>query len=302
MRDILKVYYNIINDDDDDDDVTYDNNKEGRVLLRRCVLKHPQILSLSLGNLLAKSEYFDSIDISMMDTMANATARKIKTTTLAARILMTTPSVYSLSLQQNIIPKVNYLSTSIWGMNRTTISNNLYEYPQILTLSMQGNIIPTLSFYNMTGYIKLDTYGLPQQTIESHKQQQQQQQQQTKVGIRSRYIATSLYNRLLPRWHFLLEERERRQQQQLKHQILSSLEKSISDLASFQNITTTATTIHLLPSLHLLAGASDGNFCYQMNISLTEYINYKEKEGARLKFTSQFDTWLKTGRPIDLDD
>ena len=39
-----------------------------------------------------------------------------------------------------------------------------------------------------------------------------------------------------------------------------------------------------------------------MNISLTEYINYKEKEGARLKFTSQFDTWLKTGRPIDLDD
>jgi hypothetical protein len=170
---------------------------------------------------------------------------------------------------------------------------------------MQGNIIPTLSFYNMTGYIKLDTHVRSTRQIGndlSIQQQQQSQQDYTMVSIRSRYIATSLYNRLLPRWHFLLEERERRKQQrqQLQYQILSTLEESIiSNPASYQNNTT---AFHLLPSLHLLAGASDSNFCTQMKISLTEYLNYKEKEGARLKFTSQFDTWLKTGRPIDLDD
>jgi hypothetical protein len=323
MKDILQVYNNNKNhdddDDDDDDDVNnnyyYENDiddKEGNdesltILLRRCVLKHPQILSLSLTNLLAKREYFDSIDTSMDINNSNHKARKNTTTktSLAARILLTTPSVYSLSLQQNIIPKVNYLTTCLWGSNRTTISNNLYEYPQILTLSMQGNIIPTLSFYNMTGYIKLDTHVHPTRQIGhdlSIQQQQQSQQDHAKVSIRSRYIATSLYNRLLPRWHFLLEERERRkEQQQLKYQILSTLEESIiSNPASYQNNITTA--FHLLPSLHLLAGASDSNFCSQMKISLTEYLNYKEKEGSRLKFTSQFDTWLKTGRPIDLVD
>jgi hypothetical protein len=318
IKDILQVYNNNKNHDHDDDvnNNDYDENdvddKEGNdesltILLRRCVLKHPQILSLSLTNLLAKREYFDSIDTSMDIINSNDMARKITTTktSLAARILLTTPSVYSLSLQQNIIPKVNYLTTCLWGSNRTTISNNLYEYPQILTLSMQGNIIPTLSFYNMTGYIKLDTHVHPTRQIGhdlSIQQQQQSQQDHAKVSIRSRYIATSLYNRLLPRWHFLLEERERRkEQQQLKYQILSTLEESIiSNPASYQNNITTA--FHLLPSLHLLAGASDSNFCSQMKISLTEYLNYKEKEGSRLKFTSQFDTWLKTGRPIDLVD
>jgi hypothetical protein len=315
IKDILQVYNKNKNHDDDDDDVNNNdynkdvNDESLTILLRRCVLKHPQILSLSLTNLLAKREYFDSIDTSMDIINSNLMARKITTTktSLAARILLTTPSVYSLSLQQNIIPKVNYLTTCLWGSNRTTISNNLYEYPQILTLSMQGNIIPTLSFYNMTGYIKLDTHVRLTRQIGNDLsiQQQSQQQDHTKVCIRSRYIATSLYNRLLPRWHFLLEECERRQQQQqqqqqLKYQILSTLEESIiSNPASYQNNTT---AFHLLPSLHLLAGASDSNFCTQMKISLTEYLNYKEKEGARLKFTSQFDTWLKTGRPIDLDD
>lgn len=308
MRDILKVCNNVDDannndyDDGNDDDEEEGSNSSLTILLRRCVLTHHQILSLSLGNLLAKREYFDSIDASMMDSINNKDmAQKITTTTtLAARILMSTPSVYSLSLQQNIIPKVNYLATALWGSNRTTISNNLYEYPQILTLSMQGNIIPTLSFYNMTGYIRLDTHGLPEELSSI------QQQEQTKVSIRSRYIATSLYNRLLPRWHYLLEEHERIQQ--LQYQILSSLEESISDSALYENIinaTTTTTispTLHLLPPLHLLAGASDSIFCYQMKLSLTEYLIYKEKEGARLKFSSQFDTWLKTGRPIDLDD
>jgi hypothetical protein len=318
IKDILQVYNKNKNHDDDDDDVNNNdyneddvddkvgNDESLTILLRRCVLKHPQILSLSLTNLLAKREYFDSIDTSMDINNSNGKARKNTTTktSLAARILLTTPSVYSLSLQQNIIPKVNYLATCLWGSNRTTISNNLYEYPQILTLSMKGNIIPTLSFYNMTGYIKLDTDVRPTRQIGNDLsiQQQQSQQDHTMVSIRSRYIATSLYNRLLPRWHFLLEERERRQQQQqLKSQILSTLEESIiSNPASYQNNNTTA--LHLLPSLHLLAGASDSNFCSQMEISLTEYLNYKEKEGARLKFTSQFDTWLKTGRPIDLVD
>jgi hypothetical protein len=55
-----------------------------------------------------------------------------------------------------------------------------------------------------------------------------------------------------------------------------------------------------LPPLHLLAGATDEVFCRQLNLSLGEYTKFKEEAIPRLKFNSQFDRWLKTGRPIDL--
>jgi hypothetical protein len=55
----------------------------------------------------------------------------------------------------------------------------------------------------------------------------------------------------------------------------------------------------MLPPLHLLAGATDEVFCRQLNLSLSEYTAFKEEAIPRLKFNSQFDRWLKTGRPID---
>ena len=101
-----------------------------------------------IDNLHAKRDYFNSIGIE-------------KRQSLAKRILISAPSVYSLSLENNIIPKIEYLAT-LWGDNgspqddnkRSFLLDNIYEYPHVLTLSMEDNINPTISFYNMTGYVK----------------------------------------------------------------------------------------------------------------------------------------------------
>lgn len=74
-----------------------------------------------------------------------------KEMSLAARILLSAPSTYSLSLS-NIAEKIQYLA-DIWGCDvhgsednlsiksdTSTLSDNLRSYPQVLTLSMEGNI------------------------------------------------------------------------------------------------------------------------------------------------------------------
>ncbi|KAL3807571.1 hypothetical protein ACHAXA_000696 [Cyclostephanos tholiformis] len=277
---------------------------ELRRSLRRCILKHPQILSLSLDNLRAKREYFDEIDrvgtpSQTKDDVGRGKAKKMKTT-LAARIVATAPSTYSLSLseyrpQGGIFGKIVGRTKVVTECEckRNTLSDNLREYPVILTLSLEDNIIPTLSFFNMTGYVRLDVNGIPQ-INESPIHQQ-------KVVIRSRYIATSLYNRLLPRWHFLLQEREK---QQLSWHAHMKSERA-SDTCTYAaapapwEISSSSNSAPL-PPLHLLSGANDEVFCREMKLSLTEYFEFKEEAVGRLKFASQFDRWLKTGRPIDL--
>ena len=164
---------------------------------------------------------------------------------------------------------------------------------QILMLSIEGNIVPTLSFNNATGYVALDAHGVPLD---------EERRGRPKSAIRSRYIATSLYNRLLPRWHFLVQEQEKRQ---------------INDLVRTKNnegavfapkyaippqtsIFPTGDADTSLPPLHLLAGASDEIFCHQLRLSLGEYLALKEEPAPRLKFGSQLDVWLRTGHPINL--
>ena len=132
-------------DDGSDEEVSEESSK---MLLRKCILKHPSILALSIDNLHAKRDYFNSVGIE-------------KRQSLAKRILTSAPSVYSLSLENNIIPKIEYLAT-LWGDNGSPqddnegsfLLDNIYEYPHVLTLSMEDNINPTISFYNMTGYVK----------------------------------------------------------------------------------------------------------------------------------------------------
>jgi len=132
-------------DGSSDEEVSEESSK---MLLRKCILKHPSVLALSIDNLHAKRDYFNSIGIE-------------KRQSLAKRILTSAPSVYSLSLENNIIPKIEYLAT-LWGDNGSSqndnegsfLLDNIYEYPHVLTLSMEDNINPTISFYNMTGYVK----------------------------------------------------------------------------------------------------------------------------------------------------
>ena len=270
-----------------------DANEEGddptKVLLRKCILKHPPILALSLSNLRAKTNYFNAID--------NVKGTK-ETKALAGRILLSAPSTYSLSLEGNIIPKIEYLSAfwSTASSGEGFLSESIREYPQILTLSMQSNIIPTISFYNMTGYVDLNVSGLPNNESST---------QQCKLNIRGRYIATSLYNRLLPRWHFLLAEQEKQQQQQLE-QFESLIGTKLKGKETYETLkyniptSTSISSIAYLPPLHLVAGASDEVFCNQMKLSLTKYLDFKEEAVPRLKFSNQFELWLKTGKSIDL--
>jgi len=233
--------------------------------LRQCLCRHPQILALSLDNLRNKEVYFDAID-------CLAGLNKNSTDSLARRILIKSPSVYSLSLKKNIMPTVNLLG-KMWAIDASVLdrlpripefnytigrnsllARNIYEFPQILTLSLEGNIQPTIRFFNSTGYLNLDSEG--------------QNQEVNTTLVRPRYLAASLFGRLLPRWHYLLEK--------------YGLDISVK-----------------LPPLHLLTGGTDKSFCKFYAINAVDYAEYKIRETPRLKFSSQFVTWLKTGRSID---
>jgi hypothetical protein len=129
------------------------------------------------------------------------------------------------------------------------LAHFLQEYPNVLTLSLVGNIQTTMNFFNRTGYTLLnDDWEL----VEG----------QTRIC--GRYIAASLYNRLLPRWHYCLS----------------------CGLKA--------------PPMHILVGSTDPIFCEELGLYLGEFELFKDDAVPRLKFSSQFDTWLKTGRPIDV--
>lgn len=198
--------------------------------LRKIILAHPQLLGLSLENLKSKVGFFDELDAQRR---------------LATRILLRAPAVYSLSIE-NIREKVQLLE-GLWGSNQT--SSFLGDDPTLLTLSLEGNIRPTINFYNRTSYIHLD----------------EEWKRVTGIVLRPRYISASLFQRLLPRWHFALDRNDTPR----------------------------------IP-LHILAMASDKAFCEYLAVSVEEYQEFKAEAAPRLKFSSQFDTWLKTGRPIDV--
>ena len=201
--------------------------------LKKCILSHPQLLALSLENLKIKVDYFEEMG-----------------PTLAPRIALRCPAVFSLSMENNIIPTIDFL-TRVWGNETNEMDLWLTEYPNILTLSVEGNLQPTMNFYNRTGYTLLgDDWEL----------------QKGSKRIRGRYIAASLFNRLLPRWHFCVQ-------------------KEVTEP---------------LP-LHVLVSANDADFCeHDEMLDLDEFLKFKKESIPRLKFSSQFDTWLKTGRPIDI--
>ena len=227
--------------------------------LRQCLLKHPQILGLSLDNLRSKIQYFNHLGPQ-----------------LAGRLLERAPSVYSLS-QDTLHSKIQFLAgvwgcdyhqnKAIHGMNRNInahvsdplLGTLLNEYPTILTLSLDGNLRPTVNFYNRTGYTSLD-------------ENWQLKDPEQKGFLRGRYLAASLYQRLLPRWHFA-----------------QSIASSETDRGE-----------KLQVPLHLLVSGSDAAFCETLGIPIEEYDVFKATTLPRLKFSDQFANWLKTGRPIQV--
>lgn len=283
--DLLKTMLSVI---DEKENSSALSSKER---LRKCLLSHPQVLTLSMSNLQSKVHYFSEIE---------AKEGYSSRTSLASRILSRCPAVYSLSLTDNIIPKVAILS-KVWGVSTAysketgavptgtgSSSNNndvtvslshwLQEFPNILTMSLEGNIRPTLNFFNRTRYTRLteDWELVPGAT-----------------RIPGRYMAASLYNRLLPRWHFCLSKGVMVMDSTVATKTNSEEEEQdLSDPAS--------PPVANAPPLHVLVQASDAVFCEKLGLDGDEYAAFRESAIPRLKFSSQFDTWLKTGRPIQV--
>jgi len=302
------------------------NNTEKRILLKKCLLAHPQIVGLSLTNLRSKVDYFHSIGPS-----------------LAIRIATKCPVIYSLNLDQNIIPTVEFL-TKVWGMttNETTqwpsstkerslsnikknnnsnssnlLQNMFHEYPNIITLSVETNIKPTMMFFNKTGYTLLnenwelmlsDNIGRNSPRFgtnnnDNHLFQNSGSKISPSNRIRGRYIAASLYNRLLPRWHFCLSSSSNNMDENNNSILVdknATLQGTFTTSPSAASTATTVTSQPKIPPLHLLVMSSDEAFCETMGFRLESYTQFKNESIPRLKFSSQFDIWLKTGKPIDL--
>ncbi|GKZ01479.1 hypothetical protein MPSEU_001098500 [Mayamaea pseudoterrestris] len=241
---------------------------DGNGDLKHCLSTYPGTLNLALPNIKSKVEFFDSID----PPRINHDGSRIPSQGLAARVLLRAPAVYSMSLSDNLIPKIKFLA-GVWGMKvydaascaletddpDRSFALLLGESPTILSLSLECNIQPTYKFYNSTGYIELDDNWKLKPKAESVRL------------IRGREIGVSLFNRLLPRWHFVRS-------------------KQVSDQMPSP----------LIP-LDILVGATDAAFCSIYNATDEEYDEFKAEAIPRLKFSSQFDTWLKTGRPIELE-
>jgi mTERF. len=236
------------------------DDESSRKFVKKTIALHPQLLALSPANFAAKISYFDKLDCG--DSLGIDMIIRHPKSSLALKLLMAAPSVYSLSLE-NIQEKVSYLS-GLWStdVSRPTVdrpveAKQISDFPAVLTLSLEGNLQPTIAFYNRTGYIQDGRTTLP-----------------------GRYLASSLYNRLLPRWNYFLK-----------------FDQKIDEDTEYRSQEVTGR----LP-LHILAGASDQIFCKRMKYSYEDYMKFKKEAVPILKFSSQFDTWISTGRPIDLDD
>jgi len=211
----------------------------------------------------------------------------------------------------DIIPKVEFLA-GLWGVksppsyilhdddtsndamqkimssedydfsSSSILSPMLREAPNLLTLSLEGNIRPTVYFYNRTGYVQVD---------ENWRLMRFASDVKPAPLLRGRYLATSLFNRLLPRWHYAMS-------------ILSTSSYASQTLnesgGDEQETQTPPSSIVDIP-IHVLALKTDEAFCEFLGVDAHAYGEFKRESIPRLKFSSQFDTWLKTGRPIEID-
>jgi hypothetical protein len=314
--------------------------------LRKCLQAHPQLLGLSLKNLQSKVSYFQAIDTIHNNSNNNKRRRLDANKSLASRILLRSPAVYSLSLNDNIIPTVDFLA-KIWGVTapnaqvvdgdsvvlsdeqkstssssseNNSLSTFLSEYPSILTLSLEGNLRPTVNFFNRTGYISLDAdwnaHLMDSATTASKATKVQPSP--SPPPLRGRYIAASLFNRLLPRWHYCVTRENKENESALQKgepknaDTVDTLDAAADEPVSTSNQSAEGKSsvvqgrrrrqvgVSIIIPLHILVSAADTAFCETMHIDETEYQEYKKGAVPRLKFSSQFDTWLKTGRAIEV--
>ena len=238
---------------------------------------------------------------------------------LAGRILLAAPSAYSLSLRNNIIPTVECVA-KFWGTEinalidsdagdairdengcllkplpsrSNVLSTQLCEYPVVLTLSVEGNLRPTIEFYNKTGYVRLDSEG---RLLSNKDDTGSKEDSNGSSTVRGRYLATSLFNRLLPRWHYFKKKTEANT---TSTNSAAVLDDPLCNIDGTTIDDEQCNQEEMRPPLHVLAGSSDQRFCKNCGFDLADYEKYRREEGDKLKFNLQFANWIKTGRPID---
>ena len=312
--------------------------------LRKCLTKHPQILALGADNIRAKVAYMDEIDRrSWASTSVTPFADEYKDFKhLASRVLVAAPSAYSLSLGDNIVPTLECLAR-FWGFNppppagvecvairnrkgcllsqehcttaatkpsvhagnKYCLPARIAEYPAVLTLSLNGNLVPTIDFYNSTGYVTLDRGGRWRDAAEGGSEKTKGDMRNNNM-VRSRYLATSLYNRLLPRWHFWRHQEKGGNKTNIDVEGMGRAQRTVAGTDGTKgNFGATDDAVgksgkgrRQPPPLHVLAGSSDPKYCSWMGCDIKEYKRFRAEEGERIKFGVQFANWVKTGRPI----
>ena len=170
-------------------------------------------------------------------------------------------------------------------------------------------------FFNKTGYTSLnENWELvsPKSSVSSGVDSASDQmntvhgKQAASGRIRGRYIAASLYNRLLPRWHFCLSHTK---QKKLSEKSVDAAVSATDPSSVALPMPSTSSPLPqetspglspMTPPLHVLVMADDKAFCEVMGVEVERFLSFKKEAIPRLKFSSQFDTWLKTGKPIDL--
>jgi len=309
---------------------------EALVQLKKCLLTHPQILCLTLSNLQKKVDYFHSIggrhEEEGMLLASRIATRCPQVYSLKLERIQQSVDFLSRVWGCHAVHKPvsdggddddndeHHSTGSSSASNNKILAKMISEYPNVLTLSVEGNLQPTCNFYNQTGYTRLnenwelvvddavDDSGDNEDDADKSsslatkkpptKKRNNKNQVRT-ARIRGRHIAASLYQRLLPRWRFCSimnleiaekeeeeEERLRQQEEQIEGSQVSDDDKLIVGPR--------------FPSMDLLVMANDAQFCKSLEFDYDRYVQFKREESPRLRFSSQFDVWLKTGRPIDL--
>ena len=191
--------------------------------------------------------FFDSLEEN-----AGATGDMPSPHSLASKVAAWAPSVYTLSIPDNLAPTAAFLG-KIWGGSNEVL-RRLWRRPTVLLHSLEGNIQPTMNFFNRTGYTDLrDDWELVPGG-------------QAIVGS---YLTASLFNRLLPRWHFV------------RHLGEAEDEDTVP------------------PTVSVLATATDKKFCTAYGTSVVEYETFRTKRAAWFKSSWESDTWLETGRDMN---
>lgn len=229
---------------------------EDRALVKCLVPGKASIFNLSINdNLRAKVELLQSraCDISrhppiLALSVPNNLAPKIDyfdgiDPLVTERLFAKAPVVFSLSLEATLIPRIDFL-TKVWGQKQ--LIKELSQYPTLLTFSLERNLRPTIHFFTeVAGYAPQD--------------------------IHARYVASSLYKRLLPRFYYFLQN-------------------------------TPKTGPHMRPSLYVLALASDRKYAAMVGRSEHEFKDYQASAEASLRFQHQWKQWLQYGTPIDMEN